>query len=272
MKSKKNSVIGIIITVIILITLVIVTNIKIEKWSDIGSAANVVVMPIQNALTYLKNKMAGNQSFFIDIDTVKNENQELRNQNNELEQKLRELELLKAENETLKQYVNLTDKYAEYTTIPGYVIQKDISNYERIVIINVGSNNGIKEGMAVIADNGLVGYIISVTPDTAKVQTIIDTAATVSSTINTTRDSIVVRGSLDSDTTLKATFIPTEANILEGDNVETSGIGGIYPKGIMIGTIKKVINTKNITNRYAIIEPAVNFKKLENVLVIRSEK
>ena len=67
---------------------------------------------------------------------------------------------------------------------------------------------------------------------------------------------------------LKATFIPTEANVLEGDSVETSGIGGIYPKGIHIGTVKQVVNTKNITNRYAIIETAVDFSKLETVLVI----
>ncbi len=55
---------------------------------------------------------------------------------------------------------------------------------------------------------------------------------------------------------------------MEGDTVETSGIGGIYPKGIHIGTIKKVVNTKNITDRYAIIETAVDFSKLETVLVI----
>src|SRR5574344_1488420 len=234
MKNKKNSVIGIIITIIILITLVIVTNIKIEKWSDIGNTANTVVMPIQNALTYLKNKVTGNQAFFIDVETVKNENEELQNKNTELEQKLRELELVKAENKMLKQYVNLTEKYSEYNTIPGYVIQKDISNYEKILIINVGSNDGVKEGMTVIADNGLVGHIISVTNNTSKVQTIVDTATTVSSIVNTTRDSIIVRGSIDSTTTLKATFIPTDANILEGDNVETSGIGGIYPKGISV--------------------------------------
>ena len=67
---------------------------------------------------------------------------------------------------------------------------------------------------------------------------------------------------------LKATYIPTSATILEKDKVETSGMGGIYPKGITIGTVKQVINTKNLTNRYAIVEPAVNFNKLETVLVI----
>ena len=269
MKSKRNGIIGSIITIVILISLVIISNIKIEKWSGIGNATSVVVLPIQNALTYLKNKIAGNEAFFIDVETVKGENQELKQKNSELEQKLRELEIIKAENTTLKEYVNLTDKYTEYKTIPGYVIQRDIGNYGRTILINVGANDGIQTGMTVIADKGLVGHVISTTADTAKVQTIIDTATTVSSTISTTRDSIVARGSLDSETTLKATYIPTEASVLEGDSVETSGIGGIYPKGIHIGTIKQVVNTKNITDRYAIIETGVNFANLETVLVIK---
>lgn len=269
MKNRKNSIIGIIITIIILISLVIISNFKIEKWSGIGNATSKVVLPIQSALTYLKNKIAGNDAFFIDVEKVKLENKELRQKNNELEQQLRGLEIIKAENTTLKEYLNLTDKYAEFETIPGYIIQKDITNYGRTIVINVGEKDGVQPGMTVIADKGLVGHIISTTSDTAKVQTIIDTATTVSSTISTTRDSIVVRGSLDSEITLKATYIPTQANILEGDNVETSGIGGIYPKGIHIGTIKQVVNTKNITDRYAIIETGVDFSKLETVLVIK---
>lgn len=74
---------------------------------------------------------------------------------------------------------------------------------------------------------------------------------------------------MDSNTTLKATFIPLDATIAIGDTVETSGMGGIYPKGVTIGTIKEVINTKNIADRYAIIDTAVDFSKLETVLVIK---
>ncbi len=269
MREKKNSIIGIIITIVILISLVLITNIKIEKWSIIGNTSNCIVLFVQNSLTYLKNKIDGNESFFIDVENVKNENQELKKKNSELEQNLRELEIIRAENATLKQYVNLTDKYAQYQTVPGYVIQKDISNYARTIIINIGENEGIQAGMTVIADKGLVGHVISTTKDTSKVQTIIDTATTVSSTISTTRDSIVAKGSLDSVSSIKATYIPTDANVLEGDSVETSGIGGIYPKGIHVGTIKKVVNTKNITDRYAIIETAVDFANLEAILVVK---
>ena len=83
-----------------------------------------------------------------------------------------------------------------------------------------------------------------------------------------TKDSIVCKGTLDETSTLKAMYIPTDVNIVQGDSIETSGLGGIYPKGIHIGTIKEVINTSNITDRYAIVETAVNFNKLNTVLVI----
>ena len=123
--------------------------------------------------------------------------------------------------------------------------------------------------MTVISEKGLVGYVISVTSNTSKVQTIVDPSSTVSSIITTSRDNIICRGTLEDQTTLKATYIPVDSNLIEGDTIETSGMGGIYPKGIHIGTIKQIVNTKNIIDRYIIIETAVDFSKLETVLVIK---
>lgn len=268
-KNKKTSVIGVIITVVILVIVVTISNIKIEDVTFVESTLGTLVMPIQNGLTYLKNWMFGNNQFFTDINNLQEENKELKQKNSELEQSLRELEIVKSENVTLKEYVNLKDKYTEYTTIPAYIINKDISNYSDTIIINVGSKDEIQVNMPVISDQGLVGHVISVTDNTAKVQTIVDTASTISCVITTSRDMLIARGTLNQNSTLKATYIPTEATILEGDKIETSGLGGIYPKGIHIGTIKQVVNTKNITDRYAIIQTAVDFSKLETVLVIK---
>ena len=267
-KSKKKGIVGIVITIIVIILLLVFTNSNVNQLTYIQDICNVFVMPIQNGFTYLKNKISGNDSFFADMDTLKEENEELKKKNSELEQSLREIEIIKAENDTLKEYVNLKDKYKDFSTIPADVINRDISNYSSTIIINVGSDDGIKENMTVIADSGLVGHVISVTSNTAKVQTIVDTASAVTSTISTTKDTIVVQGSLDSKTTIRATFIPTDAVVLEGDSVETSGIGGIYQKGIHIGTIREVINTSNITDRYALVDVAVDFNKLNTVLVI----
>lgn len=268
-KSKKTGMAGIIITIIILVLIVIISNIKIDHLSFVESSASVFIMPIQNGLTYFKNWIFGNNTFFTDINNLKEENAKLKEKNSELEKSLRELEIIKSENSTLKEYVNLKDKYNEYETIPAYVINKDISNYNDTIVINVGKDDGIEVNMPVIADQGLVGHVISVTNKTAKVQTIVDTASAISCTITTTRDNVIARGTLEEESTLKATYIPTGATVLQGDTVETSGLGGIYPKGIHIGTIKQVVTTKNITDRYAIIETAVDFAKIDTVLVIK---
>lgn len=269
-KNKKSGIIGIIITIIILILIVIFSNGE-NGSSFLENVASNLVMPIQNGLTYLKNKIGGNDTFFTDINNLRQENKKLKEKNSELEQSLRELENIKTQNETLKEYLDLAEKYGEYKTIPGYVINKDISNYSKTIVINIGKKDGVEENMTVIGNEGLVGHIISVTDSTAKVQTIIDTASSVSSMMSTTKDSIVCKGTLDNSSILKAMYIPTDANIIQGDSIETSGLGGIYPKGIHIGTIKKVTNTLNMTDRYAEVETAVNFEKLNTVLVITNK-
>lgn len=266
-RNHKTGILGIVITIILLILIVAFSNGE-NNASFFENVASKLVMPVQNGLTYLKNKISGNDTFFTDINKLKEENEQLLARNSELEQSLRELENIKTENETLKEYMNLTEKYGEYKTIPAYVINKDISNYSKTIVINVGTNDGVKENMTVIGDQGLVGHIVSVTDTTAKVQTIIDTASSVSATMSSTDETIVCKGTLESTTELKAMYIPTDYNIIQGDSIETSGLGGIYPKGIHIGTVKQVEATKNVTDRYAVIETAVDFDKLSTVLVI----
>ena len=269
-KKKKTGVIGVIITIIALILIVIFSNGESNS-SFFENFASNLVMPIQNGLTYLKNKMSGNNTFFTNVEELKAQNEELKQKNNELEQALRELENLKAQNETLQEYMNLSEKYGEYKTIPGYVINRDISNYSKTIIINIGKNDGVQENMTVIGNEGLVGHIISVEDNTSKVQTIIDTASSVSCTMSTSNDSIVCKGTLEDKSSLKAMYIPTDVNVVQGDSVETSGLGGIYPKGIHVGTIEKVTNTQNITDRYAKVKTAVDFDKLDTVLVITNQ-
>ena len=270
-RNKKTGIIGVIITVIILIAIVVLSNTDLNKVSIIENIFSSIVMPIQNGLTYLKNKIEGNDSFFTDVKNLETENEELKKKNSELEQSLRELEIIKSENETLKEYVNLKDKYLEYKTLPAYIINKNINNYEKTIVINVGSKNGIKPKMTVIADKGLVVYVVSTTENTSKVQTIIDSATSVSSIISTSKEAIIVSGTLENNYTLKASYIPTDATLLENDNVETSWSRGIYPKCIHIGAIKQIVNTKNNIDRYAYIETAVDFSKLQTVLVITNE-
>lgn len=270
-RDRKGGIIGVIVTIIILILLVVFTNTNSENISIIENIANTVVVPIENGLTYLKNRLNNNDKFFENINELKTENAELKEKNSELEQTLREFEIIKNENTQLKEQLNLAEKYGDYTTVPGTIISRDISNYSKTLLINIGSNNGVKEKMTVIANEGLVGYVVSVSENTAKIQTIVDSASATSCLTSTTRDSLICKGTVENSSALKATNIATGANIIQGDSVETSGLGGIYLKGIHVGKIKKVVEGTNKTDSYALIESAVNFEKLETVLVITNQ-
>ena len=197
MYKKKTGIIGIVITVVILILLVFLSNIKTGSLSYIENVFSAIFMPVQNGYTYLKNKISGNSSFFINIDDLKAENEELRKKTSELEQDLRELEIIKAENETMKEFLGLTEKYADYQSVPAYIISKDISNFSSTFVINVGKKEGIENNMTVISDQGLIGHVISVTETTAKVQTIIDSGSAVTANLSNNGESIICKGSLE---------------------------------------------------------------------------
>lgn len=269
-RNKQSNILGAIITVIILILLIFLSNVQTDKLSFLESVVSSIVTPIQRVSNDIKNKIQGNSSYFTDIENLQAENEQLKEKNSELETSLRELESIKADNATLQEYMNLTQKYADYNTIPAYVINRDVSNYSSDLVINVGKNDGVNVNMTVIADKGLVGHIISVTDNTAKVQVIVDSASTVSCKISTTEESIICKGTLENNQILRASYIPTGAELIQGDNVYTSGLGGIYRKGILIGTIEEIITTSNVTDRYAKIKPAVDFSTVDSVLVINN--
>lgn len=267
-KHKKMRIFGMVFIIIIFLVLLLLTNIETKETSFLEQFTNKIVLPIQNGLVYLKNKIAGNTTFFENIDMLQQENKNLQEKNQKLEQQLRELEIIKAENATLREYVNMADKYSEYTTVPAYIIEKDLTNLNNIIIINVGTKDGVYEGMPVITDQGLVGYTISATKDTAKVKTIIDSASSTSAVTKISQDNVVAKGMTNNYQEIKLNYIDSQAQLIVGDTIETSGLGGIYPKGILIGTIKEIIETKNISERYAIVKTAVDFEKLDTVLVI----
>ncbi len=267
-RNKQTEILGGVVTVIILILLIFLSNVETNKLSYFESVASSIVNPIQRIFTDLKNKIQGNSTYFSNMDSIIEENKQLKEKNEELETQLRELESIKADNKTLQDYMGLTKKYSSYQTIPAYVINRDVSNFNSTIVLNVGENDGIKENMTVIAEKGLVGHVVSVSTNTCKVQVIIDSASTVSCTLSTTQESIICKGTLENNQVLRASYIPTGAEVIQGDSVYTSGVGGIYPKGIIIGTIKEIITTSNITDRYAIVEPAVDFSKVDTVLII----
>lgn len=271
-KDRGSGKFGFFVTVLILIFLVICTNLDQNIIGKISGPCVRATMFIQDGFTNLKNKISGNNDYFLSLDSVKKQYEDLKKENEKLKNENQKLVALEAENKTLKEQQGIVENYNDYEIIPGYVIQKDFSNYSKVIVINLGSDDGIQEGMTVVAEKGLVGHVVSVDQKYSKVQTIVDTASAVSCTISNSEKSLVTRGLLDSNRSVKGTYIDNDVVINEGDNIYTSGIGGIYPKNINIGKIKQIVNTKNKTNRYVYIDVAVDFDNLSSIVVIKKQK
>ena len=268
-KNKKIGITGSIITIIILLILVFTTNANVNSFSKIENVIGKVIMPIQNGITHLKNKIEKNETNISNIEMLQEEINNLRKQNEELTLKLEEVEMMRAENGVLRELVSLSEKYAEYKTIGAYIINKNVNNIDQTFIINVGNRDGVKVNQTVIAENGLVGHIISVTKNTAKVEPIIDVTSNVSGEMESSMKNVIARGRISSNKTLRVDFVQADTEFVIDDVIKTSGLGGIYPKGITIGRIKEIIETKNVTEKYAILETAVDFENLKYVLVIK---
>ena len=127
-KTKHASVVATVITIGVLVMLVLLTNVDIKHVSYFQSISTVIIKPVQNGFTYVKNKITGNDAFFTDLETLRKENKELKEQNGKLEEQLRELEIIKAQNASLQEYAVLKEKYSTYDSIPADIIDTDVSH------------------------------------------------------------------------------------------------------------------------------------------------
>lgn len=180
---------------------------------------------------------------------------------------LRELEAIKAENVELNELIGMKKKYTNFESIPGQVINRNFSNFEKTVTINVGEDNGVSQDMAVVADKGLFGRVISTTKNTSKVQLITDPASKVSVNVGNQMDSMILKGDIESGLVLNR--LPMQTKIVTNQDIFTSGIGGIFPKGIYIGTVNEIRYKSNETDSLATVKSVMDYEAVNKILVLK---
>lgn len=175
----------------------------------------------------------------------------------------------------LRELYNLDSQYDEYEKIGARIIAKDSSNWFHTFVINKGAEDGLLTDMNVMAGSGLVGRIVDVGPDWAKVMSIIDDNSNTSGMVLSTSDNLMVRGDLEQYAEGMIRFemlIDNADRVVEGDKIVTSNVSDKYLPGILIGYIAKVNVDSNNLTKSGLITPAVDFEHLEEVLVITQLK
>lgn len=260
--------------IIILIALMVVTDRHEQAFSKLEGAIGYVTSPIQKAFYTVSSKVS---NFFYDITDnrdAKAENEELRKRVVVLEKELIEKNELEKENKRLKKLLDFAVDNDKMTVTGARVIGKNPGNWFNIILIDKGTRHGVDINMAVVTERGLVGRIFQVGPNSAKVRTIVDGQSSVSGIIERTRDNGLVKGNNDmglEEGMCRMIYLPLDSDLKPGDKVLTSGLGEIFPKGIYIGEVEEVIEEKRDFFKTVVIEPGVDFQRIEEVLVIKAD-
>lgn len=265
-------IVTLIITVVIFILMGVSFALNKNGSSFTGAnAAGVVVSPVQNFFSSIGNSVGGFFEFIGNAREYKAENKELKDKTDQQAQQIRELESYKQENQRLRALLELKESHLDKDMVGCEVIAKDPGNWFDAFTIDKGKNYNIKKNDVVVTNNGLVGRISEVGNNWARVVTIIDTDSSVGAVMTRTQDIVIADGdmTLSDRGQCKLSSVTNAASLVVGDEVETSGLGGIYPKGILIGTVREVKSDTSGYSQYAIIDTAVDFERIREVLVIR---
>jgi rod shape-determining protein MreC len=253
--------------------------------SPVESVFSYVLDPLQRLFAGVVTDVGNLFQSVRETRDLRSEVEELQTQADTLTVENIRLKEYKAEVEQLRAMLNFVSEYPISTYVGadvvgreacdafpcGEVIGVDPNPYLRYITINVGSQHGVEKGAPVVgAGAGLVGRVAEVGPRTSKVQLLTDSDSSVAALLQTSRVTGLVEGQPDG--TLRMKYIPQDEDFEKGDVVLTSGLGGVMPKGLVVGEVTAVEGGDYELHKEAIVQPAVDFERLELVLVITGFK
>lgn len=242
----------------------------------IRTICNYVFVPMQKGLDYVGESISINSDDTKTKEQLIAENEQLQEQIDELSTQLTNTRLQQSELDTLRELYDLDQTYADYKTTGAHVIGKGTSNWFNTFTIDKGSKDGIKVDMNVIAGSGLVGIVTDVGKNYAVVRAIIDDTSNVSGMILSNNDNCIVSGNLKSMTESNmitfSNLEDSEDKVSTGDSVVTSNISDKYLPGLLIGYVTNITEDNNNLTKSGEITPVVDFKHLQDVLVITQLK
>ena len=268
-KEKKKKIIFIIVTCIVII---IFASFFFKNSSNkvISKISSVISKPFDIVFESTSNFFSGVSSYFANNKKINEEKEKLEKEKSEHKYRILESEKILEENNSLKKMLEIKKQFQHFKIQLGSVIYREHDNWTQTFQVDLGSNDGVALNQAVVHEDGLVGYVSNVLEDRCTVTTILDPSSSVSVNISTINEPAILQGdlTLKSKNKLKLTFIPIDAEISISDMLYTSGLGSTYPNAIPVGKIIEVVNNKNDTNRYAIVEPNVNIRTISEVGII----
>jgi rod shape-determining protein MreC len=257
----------------VILTLIAVGLIALALGGYLTPLSRLILNPLVAAQTWISSRYQAIQDFLTspsDITRLRQDNARLEAEVARLQGQIIDLQQQISEVQVLSSLLGFVRSNPENKYITAAVIGKDTSPFLRYVIINRGSDDGLRRGMPVVTSQGLVGRVAAVLPNAARVQLITDEAAQVNVRLQRSGAEGLLSGSLTGDVGMQK--IPQDASVDVGDVVLTSGLGGQYPADLMVGQVTGVRRLTYELFQSASVQPAADFSQLKIVLVITNFK
>lgn len=253
------------------VLLIVVSFLDGNIFSPVKQASGFLITPVQKGINGFGLWMSGLTDNFEDAQTLRKENEELKARVDSLTEENSRLIQDKEELQRLRKLYELDEQYDEYEKIGARIIAKESGNWFQLFTIDKGSDDGIKPDMNVVSDGGLVGIVTETGPNWSTVRSIIDDNSNVSAMISTTSDQCIIAGDLrliDEGSLNLVKLTDADNKVHVGDKVVTSYISEKFLPGILIGYISELNNDANNLTKSGYITPVVDFRHLQEVLVI----
>lgn len=274
MKKLRNNGIWVVVLALALTALISVGSVFLPNLAAPASRVlGVLGTPFRALATAFADRVEAAYDYAFRYQAMQNRLEELEAQVAEMAEENRSAEEALAENERLRDLLELrqarTDLVFESAMITGW----SANSWESTFTISKGTTCGVQAGMCAVTENGyLVGVVAEVGPNWATIATVLDPSTSIGVTVDETGDAAILTSSLDdmSEGRCRLSYLDVEASLAPGDTVLTSGLGGVYPAGIAVGTVVEEGTTTSGMERYAVVKPSAQLGELEQVFVIKS--
>ena len=261
-----------IITLAVALLLSIIPGVlcAMGQGSYVRSAIVTVGTPFRWAFTKIGEGISGFSVYFKTIDALREENDALRRELDEYKNLVYDAELIEEENDFLSDFLGLKEEHLDFALENASVLGREATNYRTLLTLSKGTLHGIDVNMPIITETGLIGHITEVGATWSKAVVITETASAVGGYIERSGALGVVEGTyeLRTDGLCRMVYIEADSDIRIGDKVITSGIGGIYPRGLLIGRVSAVEVDENSRTLTATIEPAAELDSVSKVMIV----
>lgn len=243
--------------------------------SPMTNLVNTIASPFRTAYTAVAEWFIDKQNYSRDNTAMEEEIAQLRREIAQMEADVRQGRKHSEENQRLRELLGLQEKRPDLTSdiVLADVTEHAVTNWAATLTISQGTADGLEVGDCVIDETGaIVGTISEVGLNWATIMTLVDTETSLGAQVFRTGDLGVAQGnfSLMGENRLRLDYLPADCDLLGGDLVVTSGLGGFYPAGLVIGSVEELQMDDSGASSYAILAPAVEFSELQQVVVLRS--